>query len=105
MAALIKTLMVVPETDNDGVPFPASLWDELERRLLAFGGYTRLADSTGAWVSGARVYRDRNRRYEVGLGSWADFSTWFGIAAWARESFRQEALYIEVAGTPEIIGG
>jgi hypothetical protein len=58
----------------------------------------------GAWESAGRRYRDRSRRYTLALGSWLDLPAWLDIVIWARERFRQEAIYIEVAGIPEIIG-
>jgi hypothetical protein len=38
---MLKTVFLVPETDNQGVAFDRRLLDELDQRLLAFGGYQR----------------------------------------------------------------
>jgi hypothetical protein len=60
---------------------------------------------TGEWEFGGRVYRDRSREYVVSLKSWWQLNAWLQIAEWAREEFGQEAVYIEVAGIPEILSG
>jgi hypothetical protein len=101
---VIETVLLVPGRDNDGKPFPPSAWDALEAALLRFGGYTRQADVTGAWSLGERIYRDRSRQYVVSLGSWRDLPAWLKIVEWTRSAFRHEALYVKIAGIPEVIG-
>ena len=101
---MIETVLLVPTRDNDNRPFPPSAWDALEAAWLRFGGYTRLADVTGAWIVGERVYRDRSRQYAVSLGSWRDLAAWLEVVERARETFRQEALYVKISGIPEILG-
>ncbi|MGH2584820.1 MAG: hypothetical protein ACRDJE_07905 [Dehalococcoidia bacterium] len=102
---MIKTALVVPVRDNDGRSFSPRVWRELEARLLRFGGYTIEVGVAGAWESGGRLYRDRSRRYTVALPSWFDVPAWLDVVVWARTRFRQEALYIEIAGIPEIADG
>lgn len=103
---MIKTMFLVPLKDNDGVPFSGDDWGMLEERLLTmFGGYTDGGVVRGAWTSQeGRVYRDESRCFLVALESWAQFPYWLDIVRWAREHFRQEAIYVEVAGIPSIIG-
>lgn len=101
---MIKTMFLVPLTDNAGLPFEDDAWTELERRLLRFGGFSAGGVVDGAWESGGKVYRDRSRTYIVSLESWAQLPEWLAMIRWVREAFRQEAIYIEVAGIPEIIG-
>jgi len=101
---VIKTLLLVPVKDNQGHPFQRKDWRDLEERLLQFGGYTRGADVEGAWKTPVKVYRDRSRQYITSLNSWTRLHEWLSILFWARERFRQETMYIEVAGIPEIIG-
>ena len=55
------------------------------------------------WRDGDRTYRDRSRQYVVSLTSWTQLADWLAIVHWAVVAFHQEALYIEVAGVPEII--
>ena len=101
---MIKTEFLVPVRDNEGHPFPRSCWRELEERLLPFGGFFRQSDVTGAWQSDGPVYRDKSRRYVVALASWTEVPAWLALIQWVRERLRQEAIYIEIAGVPEVIG-
>ena len=103
--AMIKTLFLVPVRDNDGKPFPPSAWRELDQRLRSLGqGYSIEGVTTGVWQVCNRIFRDRSRRYVVALTSWAQLSRRLAVVQWARVRFQQEAIYIEVAGIPEIIG-
>lgn len=103
---MIKTLIVVPIRDNRGKLFPRSAWDELEQRLLvAFGGYAEAPAVSGRWRVGDRVYADQSRQYVVSLTSWRQMPVWLDIVRWLRERFAQEAIYVEVAGLPEILNG
>ena len=98
---MIETVLLVPLADNDGKRFdPALVW-QLERRLLRFGGFTGPLQVAGAWYAGGRVYRDTNLQFVVGLTSWTQLPRWLTIVRWALVQFRQEALYIKVAGIPE----
>lgn len=99
---MIKTVLLVPIRDNVGGTFSPASWRTLEQKLRRFGGFTR-SSAEGEWESQGRIYRDRSRRYEVSLTSWQQFPEWLGVALWVREEFRQEAMYIEVAGIPEIL--
>ncbi|MCI0584141.1 MAG: hypothetical protein L0227_14875 [Chloroflexi bacterium] len=102
---MIKAAFLVPIRDNDGRPFPRSSWIELERRLVdAFGGYSRMSAVHGAWEEHGRVYRDVSRQYVASLSSWMELPVWLDLVRWVRQAFRQEAIYIEVAGVPEIVG-
>ena len=105
-ATVIKTAFLVPVRDNDGHPFSRSLWYELERRLVqSFGGYSRASDVRGAWEHQGRVYRDISRQYSVSLERWIELPAWLALIGWVQTSFHQEAIYIEVAGVPEVFEG
>jgi hypothetical protein len=100
---LIKTLFLVPIRDNDGKVFPKRAWRELEDRLRMFGGFTRLGLVEGEWTDAAgRIYRDRSRQYGSVL-SVRDLAAWLAIVTWVQERFGQEAMYVEIAGQPEIV--
>lgn len=102
---MIKTLVLVPIQDNDGQTFGPVDWDLLEQKLLErFGGFSGGGMVQGAWSDGGKVYRDTSRRYEIALDSWNQIPDWLAIVHWTRNHFRQIALYVEVAGIPEIIG-
>ena len=100
---MIRTVVLIPVRDNEGRRFPRAAWTELEVRLLEFGGVTKAGEVEGAWRQGDRLYRDRSAQYVVSLGSWLQLEAWLDVVRWARQEFRQEALYVEVAGIPEII--
>lgn len=101
---MIKTMFLVPIKDNASRPFGRRHWEELEEKLLEFGGYTLGGVVEGSWTAGGKVYRERSRSYIVSLESWTQLPEWLAVIRWVRETFRQEAIYIEVAGIPEIIG-
>jgi hypothetical protein len=103
---VIKALFLAPVRDNEGRRFPPSLWTALNRRLVAtFGGYSVVSGVQGAWQFEGQLYHDRSRQYTVAFASWGQLSTWLEIVTWVRENFRQEAIYIEVDGRPEIWQG
>jgi hypothetical protein len=99
---LIETVVLVPERDNDGKLISVRSWRGLERRLLRFGGLSRMDGVDGIWQSGTRLYQDRSRQYTVALDSWWSLPAWLRIVDWACTAFAQEALYVKVAGVPEI---
>ena|SRR5436190_22365433 len=101
---MIKAMMLIPIRDNAGRQFPRSAERELRRRLLEFGGFTRVPRVLGEWQSGSVIYRDRHHQYSVALGRWTQLPQWLEVDQWARVRFRQEAIYIEVAGVPDIVG-
>ncbi|MFN0144423.1 MAG: hypothetical protein ACKVP6_13425 [Mycobacterium sp.] len=101
---MIKTLFLVPERDNEDRPYDRGLWRELERRLLDHTvGLTSRADVRGIWRSGDREYRDVSREFSVALESWRQLPALLDLLDWLRVQFRQEAIYLEVAGIPEIL--
>ncbi|PZN07177.1 MAG: hypothetical protein DIU69_12090 [Bacillota bacterium] len=102
---MVKAMILVPVKDNDGRPLGRDAWQELQQRLLEFGGYTDAGRVAGAWESEGRVYHDENRQFIIALGSWRDVPRFLELAEWVRVRFRQEAVYIEIAGVPEILGG
>lgn len=102
---MVKTTFLVPIKDNEGKDFNASDWRQLEGRIIqSFDGYSLTTGVHGAWKYQGKVYRDISRQYTISLESWHQFPEWLDIIRWAREHFRQEALYVEVAGVPEIMG-
>lgn len=101
---VIRTVLLIPLRDNEGRRFPASAERELEAQLTRFSGFTRVPGVMGVWQSGGHTFRDRHRLYIVNLASWTQLGDWLRIVRWARERFRQEAMYVEVAGIPEVLG-
>lgn len=102
---MVKTMLLVPVADNAGEVFGPEDFRELESRLLALGGgFSRQANVAGAWAYEGRVIRDESRQYLVALQGWRDVAAWLDIVEWARIRFRQDAMYVEVAGIPEVLG-
>lgn len=101
---MIETVVLVPETDNNSEVFPVSQWDELESKFFAgFGGWTRQPNVSGVWSDNGQPVRDTSRQYVVSLASWRDMPKWLEVADWILQAFRQDALYVKVAGIPEIL--
>jgi hypothetical protein len=101
---MIKTVIFLPERDNDGHLFGPALWAEVEDRLSAvFGGFTRQDGYKGVWPSESGVvYRDDNVAFTVAM-TVRQLPAWVAFAEWALVAFAQEAVYVEVAGSPEIL--
>lgn len=99
----IKVVVLVPEKDNDGLPFTRHLWRELDARLAVFGGLSKVGGIEGMWLYDGRIYRDRNYQYVSYLSSWMDLPRWLDLVRWISHAFRQKAVAIEVAGTPEVV--
>lgn len=100
---MVKTEFLIPKQDNEGHEYPDSYWSELEEQLLQFGGFTWTDGQVGAWRSRGKVYAGVSRRYDVDLPSWTLLAAWLEIVRWVARRFNQEAMYIEVAGVPEIL--
>jgi hypothetical protein len=102
---MIESVIFLPRRDNDGKVFPASQRVAFEQRVLAaFNGFTRQGNLQGVWQSPqGPVYLDQQVAYTVALASWRQVPVWLAIVEWALVAYRQEALYVKVAGIPEIL--
>ena len=99
-------MFLVPVRDNDGRLFRQEAWDALEDHLLAtFGGFSMTPSIHGAWRAGDRVFRDVSRQYTVAISGWGQMPVWLHMIEGVRVAFGQQALYVEVAGIPEILAG
>ena len=96
-------MFLVPIRDNEGRAFEVDAWAELDRRLLQFGGASAGGLVSGTWESDGGVHREKSRQYQVGLARWTDLPDWLDLLRWVRGRFRQDAIYFEVAGIPEIL--
>lgn len=97
--------MLVPVADNDGRLFRPHVWAELEIRCMAVsGGYNVQLGIQGVWVDTDRyTYRDTVNAYTIALISIRQLSAWVALVEWVLVILRQEALYVEINGVPEIV--
>ena len=103
---MIKTVILVPEMDNDQQPFSAQDWQWLlEEATQRFGGLTLEGQAQGWWLDEGHLYQDATRRYTIALESWRQVPDWMALVETIRERFRQIAVYGEIAGVPEIFSG
>ncbi|MCX6023808.1 MAG: hypothetical protein NTZ05_19190 [Chloroflexi bacterium] len=101
---MIEAVVLVPIRDNDRLDFERRDWDALEERLIPFGGFSLQPNVMGAWrAPNGQIHRDVSNQYTVALPSWTDIAAWLDIVRWAKERFRQEAMYIRVAGIAEVL--
>ncbi|MGH2583378.1 MAG: hypothetical protein ACRDJE_00520 [Dehalococcoidia bacterium] len=100
---MIKAVVFVPIRSNQGHTFPRRAWQDLLAQLQRFGGVTVEPAVSGRWLSGGRWYDESMLPHVVALTSWRQIPVWLAIVEWAQAHFEQEAMYIEIAGQPEII--
>lgn len=101
---MIKTVVIIPTTDNNGRPFSRGRFSNFEGRLAGLaGGFTVQAGFEGVWQESGTIYRDRSVAYVAALDSWMQLPAWLDLVGWAAGHFAQLAMYIEVQGVPEII--
>ncbi len=103
---MIKATILIPKRDNDGRPFDRRILQAFEARLIELsGGFSITRDVEGVWRYEGKTYIDRSDRYEVAMQDWDGIAPFLEVVRWARVRFRQEALYVEIAGIPQIISG
>jgi hypothetical protein len=103
--ALIETLILIPVRDNDGEPYTRETYDTLHRRLAAEGwGWSIAREIEGGWANAGIVYIDESQEWLVALNSWTQLPAWLAVVEWIRVTFRQEAMFVRVAGVYEEIG-
>jgi hypothetical protein len=100
------TAFLLPEADNEGRRTSPATYAAIEDALLAeFGGLSWQDGVTGVWLYEGHTYRDRSRQYLVALEHWKQLPAWLNIVEEARQRTSQLAIYIEVAGVPDIWDG
>lgn len=102
---MIRTVMFVPIRDNSDQPFTRADWRALRARLRELGGYTPIRSVYGEWFDeDGELHRDRSHRFIVTL-TVQQLPQWVDLVRWARERFRQKAIYVEVSGTAIVGSG
>jgi hypothetical protein len=102
---VIPASIIIPIADNEGKPFADGQFVAFEDHLLGLAdGLTRRDNVMGQWrADDGVVYRDVSYEYEVSMGSWRDIGAFLAVADRAREEFRQLAVYVRIAGIPEVL--
>lgn len=102
---MVRTRLLVPMFDNEGHYFDDEQHKAFEALVLTqFGGFTRTGACYGVWKDEktGEVFRDECVCYEVAVPSILDVSRLRAIAVHAANHYRQEAMYVEVAGIAEV---
>ena len=102
---MFKTLVLVPATDNDGKRFSPAQWRELRDRCIAIaGGFSVQRGYEGYWHNAqGHAFRDRGNAYLIALGDIRQLPAWVALVEWIIVAFRQEAVYVELCGVPNIV--
>lgn len=103
---MFEASILIPVTDNDGVPFTSDDYAAFESAAMSsFGGYSIDANLwRGAWRNAEGVeFRDVSRVYIVGVSSIEQGTALVALARLAMAEFRQLAIAIRYLGQLEII--
>lgn len=104
---MIKTVVLLPIDVTWSTETARAERDKVGLMLVKlFGGFTYEGTVEGSWRppgEGNTTVSDTSHRYTVTLSSWMDLRMWLDFVQQMRYRLRQEAIYIEVAGIPEII--
>lgn len=91
----------LPLDDNNGVPFPASLFEDETRRLTEqFGGLTAFtrAPARGLWEDDGKTVSDRIVIFEV-MADTVDMEWWTDYRRQLEARFRQDTILIRATVT------
>lgn len=105
---MILASVLIPETDNTGNEVLPETIERLCNHLLRdFGGFSKTPGVIGAWrtnIGGReRVFHDRLCRYDVALDSWLALPLFIDFITHAQQVLHQQAMYVTIAGIPEIL--
>jgi hypothetical protein len=106
MTAMIEVQILIPLSDNAGVPFPSVHHDPFEQELLRlFGASSKLPGVVaGQWTSSGQVYRDDTRVYVVAVdGIIAKGDALRSAVTFAKAHYVQLAIYVRYLGISEIL--
>jgi hypothetical protein len=93
--------LLVPLADNEGVPFPDSLFAAFEHRVVDLtGGITRRGDVEGIWRRpNGTMQRERSRSYVTTVDAAVVERVASDLDALLRTTFRQVASFIQATPT------
>lgn len=103
-SAFIATSCLIPQADNQGIPFSNDIFNGIELRFLEIaGGYS--CDSMpvkGAYVFDKKTYYDSNIRYHVCVPK-GKLLELYKFLIEVKHMFRQEALYWQIGNFAYLI--
>ncbi|PZC48586.1 MAG: hypothetical protein DK306_000849 [Chloroflexi bacterium] len=96
---------LVPVTDKAGQAVRSEAWDRLAGRILdVVGGFQQTRVVAGAWRSDSgQVFHEESREYVMALDSMRQVADFLALVDWAAAAFAQAAMFVEVAGIPEVL--
>lgn len=102
---MIEATILIPMAGNDGQTFSATHHRVFEQVLLDyFGGLSRLPGSVqGVWKDGEKRYDDSLIAYLVAFPSIGDGWKLVASADFAKDHYRQEAIFLRYLGMAEIV--
>lgn len=102
---MVEVTILIPVADNSGSTFDSQHHIAFERFVLdRFGGLSRSAHTVdGLWDDQGRTYRDTLLVYTVAVQSILDGGKLREVVDFAKEHYRQEAIYLRYLGMSEII--
>ncbi len=100
----IETILYIPVAGNDGVPFSADDWAELNVGLAKVaGGSTRLGPHLGSWVSpDGETVTEPVFTFEAGIETWFALPAFLEVVRWAQSRFAQTQIRFKVGGIAEL---
>ncbi len=104
--ALIEAVIPIPANSNASVPFTEVEWAALYARLASVAeGATRRGPHSGVWIDPqtGTEYSEPVFEIEVGIESWMQIGAFVEVARWALSHFDQRAIFIKIAGVPEVL--
>lgn len=97
----IAIQFLIPVTDNDGNPYPGSVFEDLEHELVQrFGGWSLVSGTPmpGAWVDDAGlIVEDNSCRYEVAIDA-TRLPELDAYLAEVAKTTKQDAIYRVIVG-------
>jgi len=102
---MMETYILVPKTYNDGKPVEDEKWEALKMMYLErMGGVTIEKDpKEGLWVDDGTLYEDKPVKYVCAIKSLKQIKDIIEIAEWVRDEWKQECVYVSVAGMADYI--
>lgn len=103
---MVEVTLLIPVADNSGRPFTPFHVGVFEDKLLeTFGGFTRLpGTASGHWLDGGTTYTDILFGYVVAVEGLVKGGEGLReVVDFARDHFRQEAIFLRYLGVAEIL--